>query len=177
MKEVYVLRHANWDGKEDTLSKQGKESAQKLSTQLPSFVTVYASPFERTRQTASILSEGLELQVNTAASVPETPSEIREQVLAKRTTHPLGIAGALFEEPNAHPALLSAGTALTKLIQATLSELRDEQRALIVSHDGTMMAAKRILENTDFITPLDHTYGELEGFIVNENLEIKKYVQ
>jgi broad specificity phosphatase PhoE len=173
MKEVYVLRHAEWDGKEDTLTAQGKSGADKYSAYLPDFDLIYSSPFVRTQQTAEIIS-GVKPRIESAASVPQSPPVIREEVLERRKTHPLGIAGALFEAQEAHPALKFAGQALTQLIQQALDELQKDQKALIISHDGTMVAAERILTNIDLAEPLTQTYNELEGFIVDENLHLKK---
>lgn len=173
MKEVYVLRHANWDGKEDALTEQGESDAEEYATYLPGFDIVYSSPFVRTQQTAEIIGK-MRPHTDDSASVPQSPPEIRQQILERRETHPLGIAGALFEAKKAHPALKVAGQALAQLIQRALGELGEGQRALIVSHDGTMMAAERVLTNTDFHTPLMQTYDELEGFIVDENLRPQK---
>lgn len=173
MKEVYVLRHANWDGKDDTLTAQGEAAAEEYSAHLPKFATVYSSPFIRTQQTAERLS-GVKPNIDDAASIPQAPAEVRDQILARRATHPLGIAGALFETKEAHNALRSAGQALSLLIQQALNEIEDDQKALIVSHDGTMIAAERVLTNTDFTEPLTHTYSELEGFRVDESLQLKR---
>jgi broad specificity phosphatase PhoE len=174
MKEVYVLRHANWDGKEDLLTEQGKSDAEEYSGYLPDFAVVYSSPFLRTQQTAELLSKGTKPHVEASASVPESPAEVRDQILRRRSTHPLGIAGALFEAKEARPALKIAGEALSQLIQQALSELQEGQKALIVSHDGTMVAAERILTSVDFTEPLKQTYDELEGFTVDETLHLKK---
>jgi broad specificity phosphatase PhoE len=173
MREVYVLRHANWDGKEDALTDQGKDAAEEYSKSLPSFAAVYSSPFERTQQTAEILGKR-KPRIETAASVPQSPPEVREQILERRSTHPLGIAGALFETKEAHPALVLAGQALSQLIQQVLSELQEDQKALIVSHDGTIVAAERIITSTDFTEPLRQTYNELEGFIIDEDMRVTK---
>lgn len=71
-------------------------------------------------------------------------------------------------------ALRAAGEDLVSLVKTTISELRDNEKALIISHDGTMLAAERVLTHTNFTEPLEHTYGELEGFVVNENLEVSR---
>lgn len=173
MKEVYVLRHGNWDGKEDTLTEEGRNDAEEYSTYLPDFALIYSSPFVRTQQTAEIIS-GIKPQITAAASVPQSPSSVRDRILELRNTHPLGIAGALFETKEAHSALKAAGQALSQLIQQMLKELQKDQKALIVSHDGTMIATERILTNEDFAEPLKYTYSELEGFIVDGNLQLKR---
>lgn len=173
MKAVYVLRHANWDGKTDTLTEQGKSDAQEYSTYLPDFDIVYSSPFVRAQQTAELISKA-KPRSDDSASVPQSPPEIRDQVFERRKTHPLGIAGALFESKEAHSALNLAGQALSRLIQQALNELAEGHKALIVSHDGTMVATERILTDVDFDNPLQQTYDELEGFVVDENLRLQK---
>jgi len=173
MKAIYVIRHANWDGKNDALTEQGASDAAEYSAYLPDFAIVYSSPFIRAQQTAEKISE-LKPRVEAAASVPQSPAEVKDQILARRSTHPLGIAGALFETTEAHPALRTAGEALSQLIRQVLNELQNGQEALIVSHDGTMIAAERVLTNVDFTAPLKQTYNELEGFTVNEDLQLKR---
>lgn len=58
-----------------------------------------------------------------------------------------------------------------KEILVIRQELQDGQRALIVSHDGTMVALEKVLTRSPF-DHIDHTYAELEGFRVNEDLEL-----
>jgi broad specificity phosphatase PhoE len=173
MKKVYILRHANWDGKEDALTESGERDAQEHSAHLPDFSIVYSSPFVRAQQTAEVIS-GIKPHIEAAASVPQSPPEVRAQILKRRSTHPLGIAGALFEAQEAHPALKLAGQALSRLIQQALNELQEDQDALIVSHDGTMVATERVLTNSNFTKPVRQTYDELQGFTVDENLQVKK---
>lgn len=93
MKEVYVLRHSEWNGKEDTLTEQGKSDAEEYSDFLPKFDIVYSSPLIRTQQTAELISKA-KPRVKTNASTPQLPVEIKDKILERRSTHPLGIAGA-----------------------------------------------------------------------------------
>lgn len=64
----------------------------------------------RTQQTAEIIG-GTKPQIEAAASVPQSPPDMRDHILERRSTHPLGIAGALFEFHETHPALEAAGQA------------------------------------------------------------------
>lgn len=177
MKKVYVVRHANWDGKTDKLTAQGIKTANEKVILFPQFDIVICSPFIRSQQTSKILSQHSKPIIDQLASVPQSPSEVREQILARGAGHTFGIAGALFESEEAHAALKQAGENLIKLIHSTIDSLEPNQNALIISHDGTMVAAERLITRTNFTVPLDHTYSELEGFIVTENMNIEKYIE
>lgn len=172
MKEVYILRHANWDNSQDQLTEQGIEAARKYSASLPNFTIVEASLFQRAQQTAELLS-GVKPKEEPGASILQASDDVRAKVLERRETNPFGIAGALFETQEAWPALKRAGDGLVQAIKKALDELGDNQRALIISHDGTMMAAERILKNEPFENPIDHTYSELEGYIVDSDLRVR----
>lgn len=166
------MRHAHWDLTEDHLTNEGKSHAEERASTLPEFKIVYSSPLNRSQETAGILS-GLQPKVDERAATPKAPSELGPKIMERRKTNPLGVAGALFEIPEARPALQEAGVALSSLIQQALDELSYGEAALIVSHDGTMVSAEKVLKQESFDKPLDHTYGELEGYVVDENLYIK----
>jgi broad specificity phosphatase PhoE len=172
MRKVYLVRHANWNLNEDSLTKDGIEHARGKRNHFPEFARVYSSPLNRTQETAELLS-GQKPQVDGRAATPKAPSEFGQKIAERRKTHPFGVAGALFDIPEVRPALQAAGSALSELIRQALSEVPDGQSALIVSHDGTMVSAERILKHQPFDAPLDHTYDELEGFIVDDNLNVR----
>lgn len=86
--------------------------------------------------------------------------------------HPFGVAGALFSIPELREPLRAKGLEFKQLIEETLSKLEDEQRALIVSHDGMMVALGKILTGESF-DAIDHTYATLRGFRLDENLQLK----
>jgi broad specificity phosphatase PhoE len=173
MKEVYLVRHADWNLTEDWLTEDGIKHTKNKSDRLPKFSRVYSSPLNRAQQTAELLS-GQKPRVDDRAAIPQTSSEHGQQIAERRKTNRFGVAGALFEIPEIWPALQIAGSALNDLIRQVLTEVPDGERALIVSHDGTMLSAERILEHKPFNIPLDHTYGELEGFVVNDTLNVRK---
>ncbi len=182
MKRVFVARHGEWDLRDDRLIPEGVSNARALSGKLPSFVLVYASTARRTAETADILSgysarQGddnklLPAQVDTLACAPKIPREFKPQIDKERTAHALGVAGVVFEIPEAQTSLRIAGKALSMLVKQALDTMQDGQDALIVTHDGTMVAAERILTNTPMDTPLDHSYGPLDGFVVDDQLQV-----
>ncbi|HSX31500.1 MAG TPA: histidine phosphatase family protein [Candidatus Saccharimonadales bacterium] len=167
MKEVYVLRHSNWDGVTDALTDPAKRAAQSRAAKLPNFALVYASPFVRTAQTAQLLT-GKQPQLDERAAIPRVPEELRQQVATLKATHPLRVAGALFSLKAVYPALETAGAALVELINELLACLPDGARALVVTHDGTMLAAQRVLGQVPMNSPLTANYAELDGYVVRE---------
>jgi len=173
MKEVYLVRHADWNLTKDQLTDEGKRHAQEKASALPKFKYVYSSPLNRAQETAGLLS-GRQPKVDDRAATPKAPSEFGSQIMERRKTNPLGVAGVLFEIPEVRPALQEAGNPLAELVKQALSELGDDEAALIVSHDGTMVSAERVFKQVSFDKPLDHTYGELEGYVVDEKLTVRQ---
>lgn len=173
MKKIYLLRHANWNGIDDTLTTDGEQRTAAAASTLPKFAAVYASPLVRTQQTAALLS-GRQPQIDERAGIPKAPADLGPVIAEKRKTHPLGVAGVLFEIPAARPALQTAGDNLRELMQEILRELPQDQAALIVSHDGTMAAAEKVITGQPFDTPLDHSFDELEGLVIDENFAVQR---
>src|SRR3989344_714988 len=100
MKQIYVLRHSEWDKDSQKITQSGLALIDRVKTQLPKFSIIRSSPVERTVQTARLI---------------------------------------------------------------------DGESALIVSHDAIILGARKILQGQPFeVTP--EKYGELCGFIINENL-------
>mgnify|MGYP001619559525 FL=1 len=91
-----------------------------------------------------------------------------------RKIHPLGVAGAIFSLPELHEPVMEAGKRLLSLITETLQALPENGKALIVSHDGTMVAAEKIIKK-ELFSSLEKTYRELEGFTVDEKLNLEEF--
>lgn len=170
MKEVLIIRHSIWDGIDDKLTLEGTQRCLELKSQLGLFATAVASPLHRSQETAQLLSE-LKPLVDDRASILQSPPEFKQRIATLRNIHPLGVAGAIISIPELHDALRQQGQRLLDLVIATLNNLVDGQRALIVSHDGTMVASEKILKNEEF-DEVDHTFNELEGFWLNESMHI-----
>lgn len=173
MKSVYVVRHADWNLVDDALTAESREAAMKKRSQFPPFTHVVSSPFERCKQTAELLSQK-PAEVSELASVPQAPERFLSYIQEQRKVHPLGVAGVLFEIPQVKPALEEAGRKLISLIKEVLLKLNDDGSALVISHDGTMLAAERIIRNQSLEAPLDHTYSELQGFKVDQDLNLSE---
>ena len=172
MKEVLVIRHANWNFVDDKLTDESRAMCRELRPKLGPFAVVLSSPAGRTQETAELLS-GQKPITDERASILQAPPELGAKVLELRKTHPFGVAGAIISIPELREPLQRQGEALKNLLVTTLNSLQDNQRALVVSHDGTMVALEKVLTGSPF-DHIDHTYAELEGFRVNENLELKR---
>lgn len=172
MKEILVIRHANWNLVDDKLTEESREKCLELRPTLGSFAIVLSSPAGRTQETAELLS-GQKPTTDERASILQAPPELSAKVLELRKTHPFGVAGAIISIPELREPLQKQGEALKDLLAETLKTLQDDQRALIVSHDGAMVALEKVLTGLPF-DQIDHTYAELEGFRVNEGLELKR---
>ncbi|HYG84436.1 MAG TPA: phosphoglycerate mutase family protein [Verrucomicrobiae bacterium] len=172
MKEVIIVRHGNWNLVDDQLTEQVKTRCIELKPRLGSFAIAISSPFGRTQETARLLS-GLEPSVDERAGILKSPPEFSQRVAKLRKTDPFGVAGAIISIPELREPLRGQGQHLVDLTRETLSQLSDDQRALIVSHDGTIAAAEKVLTEASF-DEIDHTYGELEGFRIDETMQITR---
>ncbi|MEJ0053985.1 MAG: histidine phosphatase family protein [bacterium] len=173
MKTILVIRHSHWDGQTDTLSLEGIADCEAKKTTLGSFTTVIASPFNRTVEAARLLSGNDPVVDDRASMLALTPEEAAWLKEARKNS-PLGVAGVIFGRPDFLEPVKVAGEKCLSLIEETLEKLPLDGRALIVSHDGTMVAVEKLLKNEPFSGPLDHTYGNLEGFEVDANLKFTK---
>ena len=174
MKEVFILRHGEWDLEIDRLTYDGARRALEIAEELPPFSVVYSSPLNRNQQTARLLGK-MEPKLSDLADSPKVPLSLRGRINERCQTHRQGIAGAMFEISEVIPKLQVAGGALKQLIERALNELKDGQFGLIVSHDETMVAAELIIQAVPLNTPPDHTYRELEGYQVDQNLSLAQH--
>ncbi|PIN79793.1 hypothetical protein COV16_02290 [Candidatus Woesearchaeota archaeon CG10_big_fil_rev_8_21_14_0_10_34_8] len=67
----------------------------------------------------------------------------------------------------------STGTQLVNLITETVQNMRDGEKALIVTHEVCLSPAMQILENVPSINTI--SFKPLTGFIVNQNLQVKEF--
>jgi broad specificity phosphatase PhoE len=172
LKEVVVVRHGQWDLVNDQLTDEGKGRCREQKPTLGSFVIVISSPSGRTRETAQLLSD-VEPRADERAGIPKRAQEFGRRIAELRKTHPHGVPGALISIPELREPLCKQGVALLELVKDVLAELSEGQRGLIVSHDGTMVAMEKVLTNATF-DEIDHTYGELEGYRVDESMHLAR---
>lgn len=170
MKEVYVLRHAPKDNETGELTDEGREEAKALKDKMPHFNIVIASNSTRTQETARLLA-GVEPTIDTRAGhfmgTPEQSALLNERA----KSHPLGFTGALFDTPEVRDDVKKKAEELIELIQEVRRKLDDDGKALIVSHDITIVPAEQLLTHTPLGTPVK-TFNPLSGYIVNEDDEV-----
>ena len=175
MKRIYVLRHANWDflGK-DQLNPEGIGKCKEVAKKLPKFDLVISSNRDPTIETAKILS-GKEPKIDDRAGELAMTEEQVSQFNEIRKTHPCGAIGALLAIPELHGPLKIAGEKLVSLIKEIFARLQGDGNALITSHEGTMIRAEKVIEGKDIKKP-EKNYDEAEGFVIDENLNIKEFL-
>lgn len=170
MKQVEVRRHANYVPP-DKLSDEGESACRTLSQSIGTLALIYSSPTNRGQRTAEVVS-GRPPMIDPRAGTPKLPQDQRERIRELQQVNSLGIVGVLWSDPTLRSLAREAGEGLMSLIRQTLNELQDGERALIITHDGTMVAAEQLLSG-DF-EHADHTYKELEGYTVNESLQVQR---
>jgi hypothetical protein len=169
MKRIYVLRHADWDFETGLLTKDGIEKSLRIKSKLPKFKTVITSDFPRTKETAKLLSDQEPL-IDFHASILQTTKEQLDEIMEKRETHPFGVIGVLFEREDLTKNLKKAGFNLIDLMKKIFDMIEENETALLVSHDGTILAAEKIIKGEVF-NKVEKTYDSLEGYIIDEDLQ------
>lgn len=169
MREVVVIRHAPKDisGK---LTQDGKELVQKSKGKLGEFSLIISSDIPRAVETATFLT-GEMPHIDKRASIPDFTEFQERELFELGKVHSAGIAGVIFDNPFYRELVGVRGETLAQLIKETLTNLPENGRALIVSHDGSMVAAEKILQNKA-LEKVDRNYQPLAGYVVNEDLHI-----
>lgn len=170
MKQVYVLRHADKNKETNQLTNEGRKRADSLRKKLGRFNIVITSDRDRTKETAFLLSGQqplLDSRTGFSYFSKEQENEIRP--LAKK--HPRDYAGVIFGDRKYQDLAITLGNNLLEVIKETIAKLPDNGKALIVSQDGVMVAAEKLLSKGSF-EELEKYFLPLQGFVVDENLKI-----
>ena len=165
MKYIQVRRHAPKHA-EGHLTGEGKKLAESIKMKLPTFNTVLSSDKSRAVETAKLLT-GVDPQIDKRAGTPAFTLEQEKELHNLGEKHPFGIAGVIFENPKYKKMIKEQGEKLAELIKETLVKLPENGCALIVSHDGVMVSAEKILKHASF-GKAGKTIKPLQGFQVNE---------
>jgi hypothetical protein len=112
--------------------------------------------------------------VDARANVPNFPDNALEGLVETQKTHRLGIIGAIWDNDSLVNDAREAGLRMRGLIEEVMSKLQDNERALIVSHDGTMIELEKVLKNESFDT-VSHSFGPLEGFRINQDFSVTSF--
>ncbi len=172
MKEIDIVRHATKDAT-GALTDEGKNSAETLATVLGSYDIVISSPKPRAVETATLLTGKYPVLNERASALDLTARELKD-THEQGKLHQFGIAGVLFDSSEYRPKILKKGKELMKLIEETFSALPNDGRALIISHDGVMVAAYMIMRKRKLFKA-ERTFTPLQGFQVFENGSIKPF--
>ncbi|HSA83918.1 MAG TPA: histidine phosphatase family protein [Patescibacteria group bacterium] len=175
MKQIYVIRHADKNKETGQLTDEGRERARQLKDQLGNFDLVITADRPRLTETALLLT-GRDPQIDKRAGFVYTSSEQKERLSQQAKVHPMDHAGALFEFPEHKEHVGIIGNNLIELIKETFQKLPENGKALIVSQDGVMVAAERILQNKPY-EKLESSYQPLEGYIIDYELNIKEFTE
>jgi len=169
MKYIEVRRHAPKHA-EGHLTDDGKRFAEETKKKLPIFDIILSSDKSRAIETAKLLT-GAEPQIDKRAGTPAFSLDIEQTLHIEGQNHPFGIAGVIFDHPEYREMIQKQGEKLVELIKETFVKLPENGTALIISHDGVMVSAEKILKKATF-DKANKTFKPLEGFEVNENGEI-----
>lgn len=169
MKYIQVRRHAPKHA-EGHLTNEGKKLADKVKNKLPQFTLIISSNKPRAIETAKLLT-GKDPIIDKRAGTPAFSLDIEQILHREGQNHPFGIAGVIFDNPKYRQLIKKQGEKLAELIAETLLNLQENGTALIISHDGVMVAATKILKHESF-NKANKTFKPLQGFTVNEKEEI-----
>lgn len=141
MKSVYLLRHGHKDVN-GNLTTAGKKSAVTLKSTLPHFTVVVASGYARAIETAQILS-GQDPRIDDRAGYPMAPQDVSDAInaLAAQKGTSFLEAAQLYKNAKVLSDIHDHAQGLNGLIDELLDELADGQKALVVSHDITIVPA------------------------------------
>lgn len=166
MKQVHIRRHAPKHA-EGYLTEEGKKLASELKITLVKFDLVISSDKPRAVETAVLLT-GKNPTIDKRAGTPPFTLDQEKELHILGQNHPFGIAGVIFDTLNYRDIIIAQGKKLAELIKETLEKLPENGVALIISHDGVMVTAERILKNLS-LDKADKTFKPLRGFRVLED--------
>ena len=169
MKQVYVLRHASKDA-EGNLTEEGKEKAKELQSDLPKFKIVIASESPRTQETAVLLTS-VQPTIDKRAGFFNAPKEISDEINRQAATNPAGFTGAYLANNEIKEDVSNQAKQLEELVYETLEKLGSNEKALIISHDITMVPAEKLLTDKHGTESFDY----LSGFIVDQDKRYTLY--
>lgn len=171
MKEIIIIRHGEKDG--DALTPAGILACKSLARSIGNLNYAFASERNRAIQTAELVSR-LPVTVDARANVPSFPDSEIDKLVQVQKSNPLGIIGAIWENSALINDARNAGIRMQSMIDDIISKMDDGERALIVSHDGSMVGLEKVLKNESF-DRVDHSFDALEGFSVDEDLAVKPF--
>jgi hypothetical protein len=167
MKEVYVLERAN--SNEEGLTNKGKQECLALKYRVPKFDIVISSKESANVITAKTIT-GKTPTLDSRAGGVKTLSWWKKS--NNKSTLPSKYGGVNVLEKYRKPAK-EVGEKLIDLIHSILKKLPDDGKALIISHNRTMIAAEAILHKEKMVS-IANTFHELQGFMIDEEFTFQK---
>ena len=162
MKEIYLLRHGEKDG-DGVLTERGKQAARDLRGRMPAFALIISSPSDRTVMTANLLT-GSEPKTDPRAAYATTPADVSARIAAIASEHGIAFLDAARQDNDAEVlrGIDEQAVVLNELVDDVLhNQLGEDERALIVSHDLTIvpaMAARGMA---------NESIGPLSGYVIS----------
>lgn len=166
MKKIEVRRHAPKHPK-GHLTDEGKKMAEKRRSSLIRYDLIISSNKPRAVETALLIT-GIAPKIDERAGTPKFTLEEETELHMQGEKHPFGIAGVINDNPRLREMVDKQGGLLVDLIKETFKKLPENGLALIISHDGVMVAADRKLKNISSIKA-HKTFKPLMGFEVRDD--------
>jgi broad specificity phosphatase PhoE len=160
------LKLVQGQNNESNLDDRGREQAREagLSLRSQDFDAILTSDLARTRETAEIIAQELELTIMTTDALRERSFGDFEGRPLRELTHSLsGIENHVVVDDNAHPP---NGESLQELwhrvgtFVESLGERRRDERLLLVTHGGTIHALRAYCAGEP---PLNHYWYRVEN--------------
>lgn len=146
------------------LTERGMEEAEAMRALLPVFARIISSDFDRTIMTAKLLTgEGPE--IDHRAAYATTSAEISNKINTLAQEHNISFLDAArqYNDPTVLDGIEDQARILNILIDELLEELAEGEKALVVSHDLTIVPAMSLRDMTGM------SIAPLAGFIVSTN--------
>jgi broad specificity phosphatase PhoE len=156
MKEVYLIRHAEKDP-DGILTAQGEEAARALRDIIPAFAMVLSSGSSRTIRTAELLT-GKKPVVDGRAGFSMSTQQKSDDInlIARQNNITFLEAAIKYNDSEVLAGVEAKAKELNELTSELLSNLEDDQKALIVSHDLSISPAVALdgvpLASIDFLS-------------------------
>jgi broad specificity phosphatase PhoE len=167
MKEIHLRRHAE-KSSDGGLSTSGVQAAKELSQYLPKFAQVISSNSDRAQLTAHLLT-GIDPVIDIRAGMYMATPEKSDAINQLAAAHGLTFLEAIekYQDKEVIDGTNNRANELNELISELFDKLKENEKALIVSHDLSIIAAmtkKNVLPA--LISPL-------EGYILKEDGSIE----
>ncbi|MDP3983159.1 MAG: histidine phosphatase family protein, partial [bacterium] len=164
MKSVYIVRHAPKDNITGELTDEGRLLAKSLQEKYTGFFDqVIASEIKRTQETAYLLTN-IHPRIDPRANIMPFSDETYEKLREKSKLHSQRVTGVMYEDNSLANVVHAHTIQFINMIKETHKSLAANQRALICSHDVTMVPAYQTLKY-GFIQETAQQFKPLSGFI------------